>query len=62
MDILEWLFGPSSTVIDEDWIQSDLREMPLTTDEYCQIAQHDSEAVMKAGRTQDEKPIGKMVL
>jgi len=30
MNILDWLFGPSSTVIDADWIQTDLRDMPYS--------------------------------
>ena len=44
MNILEWLFGQASTIIDTDWIQTDLRDMPLSDSEYWQIRAHDAEA------------------
>ena len=60
MNIIDWLFGLSSTVIDADWIQSDLREMPLSDSEYWQIRAHDAEA--NGAHVEDnDVPIGKQV-
>jgi len=59
MNIIDWLFGPSSTVIDTDWIQTDLRDMPLSDSEYWQIRAHDAEA--SGAQVDDDVPVGKQV-
>ena len=53
--ILDWLFN----IIDTDWIQTDLRDMPLSDSEYWQIRSHDAEA--SGAQVDDDVPIGKQV-
>ena len=59
MNILDWIFGQASAVIDADWIQTDLREMPLSDSEYWQIRAHDAEA--SGAQVDDDRPVGKQV-
>ena len=61
MNILDLLFGRqeiSTDVIDSYFVQTDLKDMPLTNDEYWQIRQYDS---MADKTKMDDRPVGKQV-